>query len=151
MRYRRRAPWILAAVAATAMAAATLARAADTDAEKAVLAAEDQRFAATVAADIPTLDRMLTADMTYTHATAAVDTKAQLLAKLGDGTYDYKSIAPEERTVRLYGDAAAVAGVAHVLVHAGGRDVDVRLRYTELYVKQDGAWRLALWHSTRVP
>jgi hypothetical protein len=149
MRYRGRALWILAAVAAAATAAATLARAAD--AEKAVLAAEDQRFAATVGADIPTLDRMLTDDMTYTHATAAVDTKAELLAKLKDGTYDYKSITPEERTVRMYGDAAAVAGVAHVLVHARGRDIDVRLRYTELYVKQDGAWRLALWHSTRVP
>jgi ketosteroid isomerase-like protein len=149
MRDRRRPLWILTAVAATAMTAATVARAAD--AEKAVLAAEDQRFAATVAADIPTLDRMLTDDMTYTHASAAVDTKAQLLAKLGDGTYDYKSITPEERTVRLYGDAAAVAGIAHVLVRAGGRDIDVRLRYTELYVKQDGGWRLALWHSTRVP
>jgi ketosteroid isomerase-like protein len=149
MRYRRRALWIPTAVAAAVLATATLARAAD--AEKAVLAAEDRRFAATVAADIPTLDRMLTDDMTYTHSNARVDTKAELLAKLGDGTYDYKSIAPEERTVRLYGDAAAVAGVAHVLVHAGGRDVDVRLRYTELYVKQDGAWRLALWHSTRVP
>lgn len=149
MRYRRRALWIPTAVAAAVLATATLARAAD--AEKAVLAAEDQRFAATVAADIPTLDRMLTADMTYTHSSARVDTKAELLAKLGDGTYDYKSILPEERTVRLYGDAAAVAGVAHVLVHAGGRDIDVRLRYTELYVKQDGAWRLALWHSTRVP
>jgi ketosteroid isomerase-like protein len=149
MRYRRRALWIPTAVAAAVLATATLARAAD--AEKAVLAAEDRRFAATVAADIPTLDRMLTDDMTYTHATAAVDTKAELLAKLGDGTSDYKSNVPEERTVRLYGDAAAVAGVAHVLVHAGGRDVDVRLRYTELYVKQDGAWRLALWHSTRVP
>jgi ketosteroid isomerase-like protein len=149
MRYRGRALWILAAVAAAATAAATLARAAD--AEKAVLAAEDQRFAATVGADIPTLERMLTDDMTYTHATAAVDTKAELLAKLKDGTYDYKSITPEERTVRMYGDAAAVAGVAHVLVHAGGRDIDVRLRYAELYVKQDGAWRLALWHSTRVP
>jgi hypothetical protein len=150
MRYGRRPLWILTVAAAAAMAAATVARAADT--EKEVLQAEDQRFAATVAADVPTLERMLTADMTYTHASANVDTKAQLLAKLRDGTYDYKSITPEERTVRLYGDAAAaVAGIAHVLVRAGGHDIDVRLRYTELYVKQDGAWRLALWHSTRVP
>ena len=128
MRDRRPTPWILTAVAAAAVTAATVARAAD--AEKAVLAAEDHRFAATVAADIPTLDRMLTDDMTYTHSNARVDAKAQLLAKLRDGTYDYKSITPEERTVHLYGDAAAVAGIARVLVHAEGRDIDVRLRYT---------------------
>ena len=42
-------------------------------------------------------------------------------------------------------------GIAHVLVKVGERDVDVRLRFTELYVEKDGAWKMALWHSTRVP
>jgi hypothetical protein len=51
----------------------------------------------------------------------------------------------------VYGDAAVVQGVAHVLVKAGERDIDVRLRFTELYVQQDGSWKMALWHSTPVP
>jgi hypothetical protein len=44
-----------------------------------------------------------------------------------------------------------VQGVAHVLVKVPDRDIDVRLRFTELFVKQDGAWKMALWHSTAVP
>ncbi len=62
-----------------------------------------------------------------------------------------RQIVPEERDVRLHGDTAVIAGIAHVLVQAGGNDIDVRLRFTEVYVKEGGAWKMLLWHSTRVP
>jgi hypothetical protein len=119
--------------------------------EKAVLDTQDRRFALTAGGDLDELERMLTEDMNYTHSTAAVDSRAKFLGTLRAGEVRYISIEPEERTVRLYGDAAVVQGVARVLVKVGDRDVDVRLRFTELYVEQDGAWKMALWHSTRVP
>ena len=121
------------------------------DAE-AVLKAQDQRWALTAGGDLDELEAMLTDDMTYTHSSAAVDTKASFLDSLRSGRVRYLSIEPEgERSVRVYGDAAVVQGVAHVLVKVPDRDIDVRLRFTELFVKQDGAWKMALWHSTRVP
>jgi hypothetical protein len=121
------------------------------DAGEAVLEAQDRRFALTAAGDLDELERMLTNDMSYTHSSAAVDTKTEFLGALRSGTVRYLSIEPEERTVRVYGDAGVVQGIAHVVVKAGERDIDVRLRFTELFVKQDGAWKMALWHSTRVP
>ena len=122
------------------------------DAEKAVLKAQDQRWALTGGGDLDELEAMLTDDMNYTHSSAAVDTKAQFLDSLRSGRVRYVSLAPEgERAVRVYGDAAVVQGVAHVLVKVPDRDIDVRLRFTELYVKQGGAWKMALWHSTKVP
>ena len=30
-------------------------------------------------------------------------------------------------------------------------DIEVKLRFTELCVRQGGAWKMALWQSTRVP
>ena len=57
----------------------------------------------------------------------------------------------EGRTARVHGDTGVVQGVAHLLHRVEDRDIDVRLRFTELYVKQDGAWKMALWHSTKVP
>jgi len=89
--------------------------------------------------------------MNYTHSSAAVDTKAQFLDSLRSGRVRYVSIEPEERTVRVYGDTAVVQGVAHLLVKVPDRDIDVRLRFTEMYVNQDGQWKMALWHSTKVP
>jgi hypothetical protein len=121
------------------------------EAEKEVLGTQDRRFALTAGGDLDELERMLTEDMNYTHSSAAVDTKAQFLATLRSGKVRYLSIEPEERSVRVYGHTAVVQGVAHLLVKVEERDVDVRLRFTELYVEQDGAWKMALWHSTRVP
>lgn len=121
------------------------------DAEKSVLAAQDKRFALTAGGDLDELEAMLTDDMNYTHSHSGVDTKAQFLESLRSGQVRYLSIEPEERSARVYGDAAVVQGVAHLLVKVPDRDIDVRLRFTELYVRQDGDWMLALWHSTKVP
>lgn len=121
------------------------------DAE-AVLKAQDRRWALTAGGDLDELEAMLTDDMNYTHSSAAVDTKAQFLDSLRSGRVRYVSIEAEgERAVRVYGDAAVVQGVAHVLVKVPDRDIDVRLRFTEMYVRQGGAWKMALWHSTTVP
>jgi len=121
------------------------------DAEKAVLETQNQRWALTAGGDLDELEAMLTDDMNYTHSSTAVDTKAQFLDSLRSGRVRYISIEPEERTVRVYGDTAVVQGVAHLLVKVPDRDIDVRLRFTEMYVKQDGQWKMALWHSTKVP
>ena len=123
----------------------------DLEVEKAVLDAQDRRFALTAGGDLDELDRLLTDDMNYTHSTSTVDTKAEFIASLRSGRVRYVSIDPEQRSVRIYGHTAVVQGIAHVLVKVGERDVDVRLRFTELYVEKDGAWKMALWHSTRVP
>ena len=48
-------------------------------------------------------------------------------------------------------DMGIPAGLRDVLVKVEERDIDVRLRFTELYVEKDGTWKMALWHSTRVP
>jgi hypothetical protein len=121
------------------------------DVENAVLKAQDRRFALTAGGDLDELDRLMTDDMNYTHSTSTVDTKAEFLASLRSGRVRYLAIDPEERSVRIYGHTAVVQGIAHVLVKVGERDVDVRLRFTEVYVDKDGAWKMALWHSTRVP
>lgn len=119
--------------------------------QKAVLAAQDRRFSLTAGGDLDELGQMLTDDMNYTHSTSTVDTKADFIGSLRSGRVRHISIDPEERSVRIYGHSAVVQGIAHVLVKVEERDVDVRLRFTELYVERDGTWKMALWHSTRVP
>ena len=91
-------------------------------------------------------------DLTYTHSNANVETKAEFLEAIRSGKYRYKSMTFDDRRVRLHGDAAAiVSGTCRVQVTSSGNDLDIRLRFTELYVKQGGAWKMALWQSTRVP
>jgi ketosteroid isomerase-like protein len=140
--------WLVSGALLTLLAGA---RASAGEAEQAVLAAQDKRVAATLAADVAALDGMMTADLTYTHSSSVSDSKAEFLDALRTGKYRYKSTRFDERRVRLYGDAAVVSGVCRIEVTSSGRELDIRLRFTELYVKQAGAWKMALWQSTRIP
>lgn len=115
-----------------------------------VLAVEQRRFEAMKQADIQALDRMLADDVIYVHASGMMETKRQHLEALSSGALRYLSIEPQDMKVRLYGDAAVVNGRAKMVVHAGGNDIPLDLRYTEVYVKQEGHWRLAAWQSTRI-
>ena len=119
--------------------------------EDAVLAAQDKRVALTIAADVTALGAMMTDDLTYTHSSANVDSKAEFLEALRSGRTKYKSVTFDDRRVRLHGDVAIVSGTCRVQVTSGGKDLDLKLRFTELYAKQAGAWKMALWHSTRMP
>jgi ketosteroid isomerase-like protein len=141
-------PAVLAVSAVLATSAAT-ARA--VEGEQAVAAAHDRRIAATVAADLAGLGAMMTDDLTYTHSSGATETKAEFLDGLRTGKYVYREIVPRDRRIRVHGDAAVVSGPCHVVIEPGGKRTELDLYFTELYVKVGGQWRMALWHSTRLP
>jgi ketosteroid isomerase-like protein len=140
--------WMVAVLGACVVAGGS-ARAADL--EQAVAAAHDRRIAATVAVDIAGLGTMMTDDMTYTHSSGATETKAEFLGALASGKYVYREIVPRDRRIRIHGDAAIVSGPCHVVIEPAGKRTEIDLYFTELYVKEGGQWRMALWHSTRLP
>lgn len=142
--------WATAALAAATVVAGALPPAA-ADEGAAVLAAHDRRIALTIAADVAALGAMMTDDLTYTHSNAATETKAEFLAGLTNGKYLYRAITPKDRRVRVHGEAAIVSGPAHVVIEPGGQRTEIELYFTELYVKQGGQWKMALWQSTRIP
>lgn len=120
------------------------------DAETAVRVANDQRFLAMVKGDVAALERLLADDLTYTHSNGTVETKQQFLASIRAKTLEYRVIEAEDVQVRVHGEAAIVTGRAAVKVATGGREMDLSLRFTALYIREGGAWKLAAWQSTRV-
>jgi ketosteroid isomerase-like protein len=120
-------------------------------AEKAVIAAHDARLAATIRGDVAALAAMMTDDLTYTHSSAVTETKAELLEGLKSGKYVYREITPKGRRVRVHGDSAIVSGPAHIVIEPGGQRTEIDLYFTEIYVKEGGRWKMALWQSTKLP
>jgi ketosteroid isomerase-like protein len=143
--------WMAAVLGACVVAGGSAAAARAAGVEQDVAAAQDRRIAATIAADITGLGAMMTDDMTYTHSSGATETKAEFLGALESRKYVYREIVPRDRRIRIHGDAAIVSGPCHVVIEPGGKRTEIDLYYTELYVKEGGQWRMALWHSTRLP
>jgi len=121
------------------------------DGQQAVLAAHEQRRAATLKGDSDAVASMMRDDLTFTHANAVVETKAQFVDALKTRRLRYKALADgEDRTVRVHGGTGVVSGTCRILVDASGTEIDIRVRFTELWVKEGERWRMMLWHATQV-
>ena len=61
-----------------------------------------------------------------------------------------RSNAPDDLTVRVYGDVAVVTGRATPKGIADGREFIDPIRYSRVYVKRDGRWQVVLFQQTRI-
>jgi hypothetical protein len=116
-----------------------------------VLAAEDRRYAALLGPDLPTLERLFHERLSYAHSSGVRDTKAEYLAKIESGYYDYtRSEHPVER-VDVVGDTAVVSGrmTADLLVQGKPKSLDVLA--LAVWTRDTGEWQLLAYASTPVP
>ena len=111
---------------------------------------ETRRFRALTEADVPALERLLSDDLIYTHASGWRQTKAELLASIRSGELLYHFFASDDLNVRSYGNVVLVTGHAAAKVRAKGQELNVSLLYLEAYVKRDGRWQLVAWQATRL-
>jgi uncharacterized protein (TIGR02246 family) len=112
---------------------------------------EERRFQAMIATDTAALNKILSEDLVYTHATGQADTKKQFLDSVASGRLKYESIQVNEATVRVYGTAAVVTGRATMKVSSGRQGMSFQIRFTDVYANRDGHWQMVAWQSTRLP
>jgi hypothetical protein len=117
-----------------------------------VLKREQQRVNLLTAGKIDELAAMLSPTLTYTHSSAALDTKEKFVESLRSGQLVYKSLKHSDVQVRFpTPDVAILNGLSDVESVSGGQAQKVSLRFTLIYVKRDGVWLMEAWHSARRP
>lgn len=137
------------ASALVGLAAFTVAQTAAGVAEQEIRAAEKQFNESRARADVATLGRLLADDWTITHGDGTINTKAEYLADLRSGARKFEYVKEDDFAVRLYGDTAVAAGVSDSKVRYKGQPSGGPLRFTRVYVKRDGRWRMIVSHATR--
>ena len=73
-----------------------------------IIALENRRIEAMIKQDTQALSEILADDLSYTHSTARVETKAEFISSLTSGRTKYQSIQRDDVKVRQYGDTAVV-------------------------------------------
>ncbi len=116
-----------------------------------VEAAEDQRWAAQLAADTGALSELLADELSYTHSNGLVDTKASFLDAIANKVFDYRSADRSDVNLNVIGDTAVIAGRVAMLVVAGSREVNLDSRYSAVWARRDGRWQFVCWQSTPIP
>jgi ketosteroid isomerase-like protein len=113
---------------------------------------ERRRYAAMSAADIAELDGLLAEQLTYTHSNASRDTKAEYLAQVTDGTFDYGPIAHVEHDVVVRDHVVLVIGemTADAVIHGAPRSI--RNAGLSVWVRGGAeGWELAAYQPTPIP
>lgn len=119
--------------------------------EKAVVAAEKARFEAQVSKNTDALNQLLADDLVYVHSSGNVDTKQSYIQSIKEGNSTYNSIDVQEQKVRLYGKTAIINGICYIKRPVvDGKNNDLKLRYTDVYVKKGGRWQMVTWQSFRM-
>lgn len=119
-------------------------------AERSVLDTETLRFELMTKGDTLALSRLLADDLVYIHSNGLTESKPQHLQAMAAGRLKYSTMQREEAKVRLYGKMALNNGIVHAVGVLNNTPFDIRLRYTAVYQKQHGQWRLLNWQSTRI-
>ncbi len=104
-----------------------------------------------VSTDTTTLRDMLDPDLIYIHSNGLEESADDLVASVAAGGIVYQSFEPQQPPrVRTFGETALVDGLVQVSGRYRGNAFLVNLRYTSVYRKVDGRWRLIRWQSLKV-
>ena len=103
--------------------------------------------------DVAALERIEADDFSITYSTGEVITKAQELAKLKSNAAADPAfrLSTEEAKTRLYGDTAVLTGVLIQQWTDNGKEMAVRVRYTDVWVKRNGRWQVVAAQLTKMP
>jgi ketosteroid isomerase-like protein len=107
-----------------------------------LLSANQAYDAALVRGDAAALDRIYADEFIYTTPEGEVRNKAQQLAFTRSGELRLESGRSDDVRIRIYGNTAVMTGRFTAKGRFRNRVIDIQERYTAVWVKRRGAWRL---------
>jgi ketosteroid isomerase-like protein len=117
-----------------------------------IVALEAALRGAQLAADVDALDQLIAEELLFTGPDGKLGTKAQDLAAHRSGIVRIRSHEPSELRVRRIGaDVAIVALRTRLVVDVQGSTVEGTYRYTRVWAREQGAWRVVGGHVAPVP
>jgi uncharacterized protein (TIGR02246 family) len=119
--------------------------------EQAIRQLDNERIQAQIHADATALDRIYAADFIGVGPSGRVRTKPQVISDFTSGDLKFQSITTDEVQVRVYENTAVETGLSTMVGQDKGKAVPRDTRFTRVWVKQQGSWRLVANHySSRI-
>jgi ketosteroid isomerase-like protein len=117
-----------------------------TSVEETIRTLDNARIQAQIHADATGLDRIYAADFIGVGPSGRVRTKPQVILDFTSGDLKFQSITTDDVQVRVYGDTAVETGLSTMIGQDKGKTVPRETRFTRVWVKQQGHWRLVANH-----
>ena len=117
-----------------------------TSVEEVIRKLDNERIQAQIHADATALDRIYAADFIGVGPSGTVRTKPQVISDFTSGDLTFQSITTDDVQVRVYGNTAVETGRSTMNGQDKGQTVPRDTRFTRVWVKQQGRWRLVANH-----
>src|SRR5919205_1115906 len=114
--------------------------------EQAIRQLDNERIQAQIHADAAALDRIYADDFIGVGPSGTVRTKARVISDFTSGDLKFQSITTDDVQVRVYGNTAVETGRSTMNGQDRGKAVPRDNRFTRVWVKQQGRWRLVANH-----
>jgi hypothetical protein len=116
-----------------------------------LLALDDSRLRAMLAADATALEALLHTDLAYTHSDGRTDSRATYLAALRSGALRYHRCERESAAAVVQADMAMVEGRLRLYAFDQAQQKGLLIRYLAVWLRTPAqAWRLRAWASTLI-
>jgi len=116
-----------------------------------ILQLEKDRFKAMISKDSIKLDRILADDLLYIHSNGVQDSKETFIKNIMSGKLEYLAVDLQQADIRTHSQTAWIHGAAKIKVRTGKNNPEVELfvRFLDVYKREGGEWRLVAWQSAR--
>ena len=101
--------------------------------------------------DMAALEKILAPGVVFTTATGRVMDRSQVLEMLAKPDTHYESVESGDIRRQITGQVAVETGRVRVRGRRKGQPVEETQRYTDVWQKLDGRWRLIAEHTSLVP
>lgn len=109
-----------------------------------------ERIQAQVNADAVALDRLYADDFIGVGPSGTVRMKKDVLSDFTSGRLKFQSITTDDVRIRVYGNAAVETGLSTMKGQDAGKVVPEENRFTRVWIKQGGRWRLVANHYSNL-
>jgi hypothetical protein len=118
------------------------------DVESTIRALEERLWRAQLSADVETLDELIADDLLFTGLSGSLETKAADLQQHRSGGLKITKLDPMELRVRAIPGGAITSVKMDAAALVAGKLTSATLRYTRIWISEDGRWQIVGGHMS---
>ena len=122
----------------------------DAEIQKAILAVDNERYEAMQKKDMATLDRLHGDGLVFINTKGRMLNKAEYMEEIRSGNLKFLSVETDDYTFCIYGDTVIMSGRAKSVVEYHGVVNKRPRRFTSVFIKMQGQWRLVAHQATLI-
>ena len=118
--------------------------------EQNIINLHKKKFDWIISKQYDSLSTLFNDNIVYIHSNGWIENKTDIIADLKSGKLNYKRVEVSEAKVRLSKNVAILTGKGVFFVTMDNKDLEIKLLYSEVYIKEKGKWLLTHRHANKL-